>query len=101
MLEYELAFLTMVSSSLSRCPTARSVKPSCTVSSLSFGRDRCSEAFHRFIVEYAHWAGESHPNGGAKALSRRAAIFVRALERAGELDQTRDVVHRQELVHVR
>src|SRR5258708_29902197 len=89
-----------------------------TVISLVFRKDECCEASHRLAVEYLHsvWASAGLPlprprwrrgispreeEEGAKALSRRAAIFVRALERSGELDEARDVVHRQELVHVR
>src|SRR5216683_1870795 len=66
MLEYELAFLIMVCAPCPVAfPTARSVKTFiCTVSSLSFGRDRCSEAFHCFIVEYAHWVGGEPPERG-------------------------------------
>src|SRR6266853_4355461 len=100
MLEYELAFLIM-SALLVPLPF-RLPGPCrtfiCTVTSLGFGRDKHSEAFHRFIVEYAHFAGKAYPVGGR---SGRAAVFVRTLERAGELDQARDVVHRQELIHVR
>src|SRR6266705_7188122 len=33
--------------------------------------------------------------------SGRAAVLVRAFDRAGELDEAREVVHRQEVVHVR
>src|SRR5882762_5941958 len=93
MLEYELAFLIMV---CAPCPVAfpatRSMQTFIrTVSSLGFGRDKCSEAFHSLSVRYAHWLGRAHPNEGRQGVVTPRGD-IRASPRArgrGRLDSRR------------
>src|SRR5882672_7384250 len=69
MLECKLVFLVMVAPCPVAFPVTRLVQSFiCTVTSLGSGRGKRSEAFHRLIVEYAHWVGRTHPGEGRQGV---------------------------------